>query len=75
MISSARRARWSSIATARRTGASDDWMAASGVLKECALSSADWRICCDKRLRSITSLSKSCATLDSSGTMLRCENA
>ena len=75
MISSARRARWSSSGTALRTGDSDDWMAASGVLKEWALSSADWRICCDRCLRSSTSLSKSRATLDSSGTMLRCEKA
>ena len=57
--------------TARRTGSSAERMAASGVLKECALSSADWRICCETRRRSCTSLSKSRATLDSSGTTLR----
>ena len=61
----ARRARCSSAGTALRTGDSDDWIAASGVLKACALSSADWRICCDRCLRSSTSLSKSRATLDS----------
>ena len=31
-------------------------MAASGVLKECALSSADWRICCDTPRRSMDQL-------------------
>src|SRR3984893_9375320 len=46
-------------------------MAASGVLKECALSSADWRICCETPRRSWTSLSKSRATLESWGTRLR----
>ena len=46
-------------------------MVASGVLKECALSSAFCRICWETRRRSCTSLSKSRATLDSSGTTLR----